>query len=180
MPLHQILVKNISLGQIQAILMDLANMYKTTPFVNGMELYAEEGQEESYLILFPEQPDLERFAVFVNYIVYPINQKGLSSIVVGFFYTKHSTNQTPHLAGERVMVYVSETDLAYDNVFIATEKNETYLFDFGGWTAKLVENEKPFESLTVDTSNYSHYIDIHPGPEPQQSVSGSKPWWKFW
>lgn len=156
----------------------MANLYKTTPFVNGIELHEELDQQESFLILFPEQPDFDRFAYFVNYIEYPINQQGLAPAVVGYFYTQLAPNKAPHLVGEIVMVYVSNKGPEYDNVNIVTENNDSYCFDFGGKVYKLDDNENSFEIQVVDQSNYSHYIDIYPGPGP--NVSGNKPWWKFW
>ena len=49
---HYITVKYISLGNIQKTLMDIANMYRSTAYVDEIGLYTETGQEESYLITF--------------------------------------------------------------------------------------------------------------------------------
>lgn len=177
---HHILVRNISQGQIQSIIMDMANLYKTTPFVQGIEIYEALDQPESFLILFPEQPDIERFAYFVNYIEYPIRQKGLSPVVVGYFDTKHSAKKGPYMVGEWLMVYVSENDDEHDEVFIATEKNETFRFSFRGRVKKLDQNEKPFAFQAIDLSNYSDLTEIIPGPDADNREFGNKSWWKFW
>jgi hypothetical protein len=178
MSYHFIIVKNISLGSIQGILMDMANMYRSTPYVDGIELYSEQEREESYLITFPQQPDLDRFTYFVNYIVYPIDRKWSSPLVTGYFDTALVPKSAPHLKGKKVMVYVSEDESAADAVYLVTEANDTYKFDFGGKVSKLSANERDFEAPSTDISNYSHYIDIHPGPEP--NTREGKPWWKLW
>ena len=120
--------------------MDVANMYRSTPYVDGMGLYTEQGREESYLITFPQQPDLDRFAYFVNYIVYPIDRKWSSPLVTGYFDTALASKSAPYLTGEKLMVYVSEDESVADAVYLITEANDTYKFDFGGKVSKLSAN----------------------------------------
>ena len=158
--------------------MDMANLYRSTPYVDGIGLYTEQGQERSYLITFPQQPDLDHFAFFVNYIVYPIDREFSSPRVIGYFHTALARKAAPHLTGNKVIIYVSENDQEGDSVYMVTEANENYKFDFAGKVSKLDENERNFEAPSLELSNYSHYIDIHPGPKSDRGEG--KPWWKFW
>ncbi|TQI71222.1 hypothetical protein JM79_2149 [Gramella sp. Hel_I_59] len=65
-----IIVENIQTDIIEKVLMNLANLYASTEFVKGIQLFRKKGSTDSFLIIFTNTPDIERFNYFVNYIEY--------------------------------------------------------------------------------------------------------------
>ncbi len=76
------------------------------------------------------------------------------------------------------MVYVSKNDKEYDNVNPVNEKNDSYIYDFGGKIKKLKSAEEMFKLISFDKSNYHHITDIIPNKSAEKLEL--KPWWKFW
>jgi len=64
--------------------------------------------------------------------------------------------------GTWIMVYVSKNDQDFDNVTLVNEKNESYLFDFGGKIKKLESLEERFTFISVEMSQYDKILDIFP------------------
>ncbi|MFL9845501.1 hypothetical protein [Flavobacterium rhizosphaerae] len=175
---NHIVVKNINEDDLQNILMNIANLYSDTEYVDGIQLYREKQKYDSFLILFTNQPDFERFNYFTNYIKYPEGYENLSHSVRGFFKVSDVRKQYDFNVGEWLMVYVSKNDKEYDNVNIVNCENKTYLFDFGGKIKKLNVIEESYKLIPIDINSFHHIIDIIPG-----KVAGrmeTKPWWKFW
>ena len=75
------------------------------------------------------------------------------------------------ILGTWIMVYVSKNDQDFDNVTLVNEKNESYLFDFGGKIKKLESLEERFTFISVDMSQYDKILDIF----PTKSVEVIKP-----
>ncbi|WP_215937227.1 hypothetical protein [Winogradskyella psychrotolerans] len=173
-----IIVENVNQKELESILMDLANLYSDTEFANGIQLYRKKNHYDSFLILFSNQPDFKRFNFFINYIQYPVEHKQFSPYLRGFYKTSDIHPSTEFNVGNWIMVYVSKNDNEYDNVSLVNEKDDNYLYDFGGKIKKLKSMEEMFKLKTYDLSNYYHIIDI----VPYKTVENleQKPWWKFW
>ena len=76
------------------------------------------------------------------------------------------------------MVYVSKNDRDYDNVNLVNNKNESYLYDFGGKVKRLQTIEEMFKLISFDKNNYYHILNIIPSKSAKKWKL--KPWWKFW
>jgi hypothetical protein len=174
---NHITIDNVSNQNIEDILMNLANLYSDTGYTNGIQLYRKQNSTSSFLVLFTNSPDLERFNYFVNYIRYSEGMDNYTPIVRGYFQTKDINNNKDFSVGDWIMVYVSSNDKEYDNVNIVNSNNENYLYDFGGKIKKLITIEEQFEFSQLDLINYNHILDIYPS---KSFESSTKPWWKFW
>lgn len=173
-----IVVQNLKTEVIQRVLMNLANLYSNTKFVEGIELYREKGHTDSFLILFTNEPDFKRFNYFVNYIVYPEGFDYQNFSTKGYFKTDQLEKNYEFNIGEWLMMFISKTDKEYDNVIIVNRENLNYLYDFGGIIKKLNIIEEKFVIKHIDIENYNHIIDIY--PSKSFKAKEDKPWWKFW
>lgn len=173
-----IVVQNINTETIEIVLMNLANLYADTNFVEGIQLYREKGHSDSFLIFFTNEPDLERFNYFVNYIVYPEGFNNQHLNTKGYFKTDQLKKNYDFNVGEWLMMFISKSDKEYDNVQIVNSRNINYRYDFSGGITKLDTIEEKFTLKNIDLENYNHIIDIHPNKNFE--VDQSKPWWKFW
>lgn len=173
-----IIVENTEERDLEHILMNMANLYADIEFVNGIQLYRKKSNYNSFLILFTNQPDFDRFSYFVNYIKYPEGFESFSPFLRGYFKTIDIKKTYEFKVGEWIMVYVSKNDKEYDNVNLVNDKNENYLYDFGGKVKKLKSKEEIYKLIPFDKNDYYHIIDIIPSKSVEQLKL--KPWWKFW
>lgn len=173
-----IIVENVIEKELESILMNLANLYADTVYVNGIQFYRKKDKYDSFLILFSNPPDFERFNYFVNYIKYPVKYEKFSPFIRGFYKAADIKEKSEFNVGEWIMVYVSKNDKEYDNVNLVNIKNENYLYDFGGRIKKLDSKEEMYNLLSFDKNNYYHIIDIIPNKSVEKIES--KPWWNFW
>lgn len=157
-----IIVENVNEKDLEKILQDLANLYVETEYVNGIKLFRNNTKSDSFLILFSNNPDFDRFNFFVNYIKYSKEFDNFSPFVRGFYKTSDIQLQNEFNMGTWIMIYVSKNDQDYDNVTLVNEKNESYLFDFGGNIKKLESLEETFKFISVDKCQYDKILDIFP------------------
>jgi hypothetical protein len=173
-----IIVENVQTDIIENVLMNLANLYANTAFVRGIQLFRKKGTTDSFLILFTNTPDIERFNYFINYIEYPIGFEHHSPFTRGFYRTNQIDKNYDFKNGDWIMVFISKTDKEYDNVHITNSSNRNFVFDFGGTVKALNLIEEKFELIATDIENYNHIIDIYPSKDFEQK--NPKSWWKFW
>ena len=175
---NYIIVEGVNEKKLESVLMDLANLYADIPFVDGMQLYRQKENYNSFLILFSNQPDLDRFSYFVNYINYPSGYEEFSPFIKGFFKTSNIEKNYEFKIGEWLMIYISKKNKEYDNVNIINVSNDNYLFDFGGRVKKLASPEEMYTLIPCNKNDYHHIIDIIPSKSAEKMET--KPWWKFW
>lgn len=175
---NYIIIEKVQERELENILMDLANLYADTTFVNGIQLYRKKRDPDSFLVLFTNQPDFERFNYFVNYLKYPSEHENFSPFLRGYYQSKDIKENIKLNVGEYVMVYISKNDKAYDTVNLVTINNENYLYDFGVSIKKLESTEEIYNLISFDKNKYHHIIDIIPSKSSDKIES--KPWWKFW
>ena len=173
-----ITIENVSETELCGILLQLANLYIENEYVKGIQLYRKKDNSESFLILFSNQPDFERFNYFVNYIKYPEGYENFSPLIRGYFKSADITLKSEFKVGEWIMVYISPIDREYDNVNLTNINNESYLYDFGGRIKKLEQTDELYKLPSVNINDYVHIKDIHPTKSVE--IIESKPWWKFW
>lgn len=163
-----IIVENVNERELESVLMDLANLFDDD-FVNGIQFYRKKDKYDSFLILFSIQPDFEGFNYFVNYIKYPIEHEKFSPFLRGYYKTSDIKEKSEINVGEWIMVYVSKNDKEYHNVNLVNNKNENYLYDFGGKIKKLKSAEEMFVLMSFDKKDYHHILDIIPSKTVENS-----------
>lgn len=90
------------------------------------------------------------FFYMVNYFSYPIDLNKTFKVEGYAAATKHK-----RLLDKNIYVFINEKDDEYDNVWITTEDNETYKFDFGGGFKKMDFDNK-YKALDINSlqTNY--------------------------
>lgn len=178
-----ILADNVSEQDLAAILAKLAELYGDTGYTSGMELSRLTGPQPKYLVSFQNEPDMDRFSYFVNYIKYPEGFDVPGIRVTGYYMVPEEESSKHFSAGEWLQLYVSASDTEYDNVSVVNAKNESFLFDFGGRIRKLETAEQTFQLPEIDNEACQLIRVISPETAPPVSdfTGGTKkPWWKFW
>jgi hypothetical protein len=178
---NYIIIKDLERKDLELALTNLANLYVETDYAHGIQLYGSNDDENSYLVLFANQPDLERFIYFVNYIRYPEVLDDLRPYVRAYYRTLDMDNKLEFAVGSYVLIYVSEFDTDYASVNIVNENKETFLCNFGSGVKKLEQNEIDFELVIPNIDLYNHISTFYPEPKNLSKESEeSKPWWRFW
>ncbi|MBO9595169.1 MAG: hypothetical protein J7599_19855 [Niabella sp.] len=107
-----------------------------------------------FVITFPYDVPFEIFCFLVNYLDYP---KGYNKrFNVAGWATARSADMwvTDDLAGKQVLLFVSDFDTEYDNVFMTTADQIGYKLDFGGRRAQLLEHPvKPYQMPLFTTED---------------------------
>lgn len=173
-----ITIENVAETELGSILLDLANLYVETDFVQGMRYFKNNADSRSFLIKFTFDPDFERFNYFVNYLRYPMGYENISPKVRGYYKTVRIDFKADFKVGDFIMVYVSNTDTEYDNVSLTINMNESYIYDFGGKIKKLDQTDEFYDYKPLNMNDYEHIADVYPSEEAKKKAS--KPWWKFW
>jgi hypothetical protein len=173
-----IIIENVSEKELRVIITNLADLYSDNEFAKGIQLYQKKGNYNSFLILFSNSPDFDRFNYALNYLKYPVGFNKFSPFIRGFYQTRESNLKADYYTGDWIMVFVSKNDKNYDNVIFVNEEDENYLFDFGGKIRKLDVIEEKFKMISVDKIDFLPIINISPTMSAEDSTG--KPWWKFW
>lgn len=119
---------------------DLARNIKLELYILG---------QERYLIVVDKRLSNEKFNYLINYLRYPegieynISIEGYATVLDEKIYPQKLLNK-------KILVYVSDNDKEYDNVFVTTEDNETYKIDFNGKVSRVYES-KIFSIPYIDT-----------------------------
>lgn len=175
---NYILLKTEQQLELESVLMDLANLYRDTPYAQGMQLFRKQNQADLFLICFTNSPDLMRFAYFVNYLVYPFDHSAFKPKVRGFFRTAEVVSPPALKDGTWLMFYINPNDEAGDNAYITNEAGEAFMLDFGRGVKQLEAPEEEYQDYKVNKEHYLHVLDIFPSSKTPSK--DSKPWWKFW
>lgn len=175
---NTIIIKNSSNKNIEKSVVDLANMYANTRFVDTIEIYQSTENGNTFVIKFPNRPDFERFSYFVNYLAFPMDIKGYHPRVFGIWKLPKKINKIPFEIGETIGLYLSKKEEEYDNVYILNSKNSTYKYTFYGKVFKANLIEYKYDEIVKPIGN----IELHKKVTPSQAVIDklNKPWWKFW
>ncbi len=105
---------------------------------------------ESYLISADKRLNNERFNYLINYLRYPEGIEYNISIE-GYTTVRNEKIYPKNLLNKKIIVYISDDDKEYDNVFVTTEDNETFKIDFGGKVFKQ-NKSKIFIIPDIDTT----------------------------
>ena len=100
-----------------------------------------------FILKIDKSIDDTLFFYLVNYFAYPLDFEETFEVVGYTTITEYKI-----LMNKRVCVFINEQDTEYDNVWLTTEDNETYKFDFGNNFTK-IDLENKYKPL--DISNLS-------------------------
>lgn len=131
-----------------------------------IELYADEINSDlsfklyktgskDHLVKADDRLDIERFFYLVNYLHYP-DIDSYHAKVEGFT----ETSDFEEFTGQKLSVYISDTDTEYDNVFVLTEKNKTFKFDFSG-VITAIDTGKQYKYPEINLSSDPEIIKIN-------------------
>ena len=142
-----IVIKKCIKEELKIILNDWLVMY-----VNGLKskmiFKIAEINPTVFVLEVDKSIDDTDFFYMVNYFAYPIDFKKTFEVVGHTTATKHKT-----LLNKNIYVFNNEREneknKEYDNVWITTEDNKTYKFDFGGKFKKMDFDNK-YKALNID------------------------------
>ncbi|AXG74506.1 hypothetical protein DVK85_09775 [Flavobacterium arcticum] len=115
-------------------------------------------EEHGYLIELSKIINNDLFAFFVNYLTY--SKKDVWVHVEGFT-TAYNTGFDKSVRGKNIIMFIPETDDEYDVVYVVTEDNKSYKYDFGGGISK----------TTIDKVYSFPHINLKELKEPEIIVT---------
>jgi len=121
-----VLIKGASYDKVKKALNNWLNLYSDNlPSDFKFKLYKKDQNE--FVIKAGNEIDNNRFHFLVNYLKYP---EGIEYQVevVGYIIGKDHNE----LQGQRLLIYISDNDTEYDNVFAVNSENKNFKIDFGG------------------------------------------------
>jgi hypothetical protein len=157
-----VIVEGASENDIRKILQDFCNLYNKEAFQAVPRLTAL--TDKKYAVTFPYDMKFEIFCFFVNYVNYPMGFDRRFK-TVGWATTKTSDMWiTEKSADKHVMLYVSDFDDEYDNVFLTTSDHIGYKLGFamGEETQLLERPEKKYieQPVTITELEGMPYTDF--------------------
>jgi hypothetical protein len=134
-----VIVEGASENDINKILQEFCNSYNKKKYQAIPKLI--KLSDRKFAITFPYDIDFEIYCYFINYVNYPMGfNKHFKTI--GWATTKPTdTWMTEKSANKNVMLFVSEFDTEYDNVFLTTSDNIGYKLGFA-----MDEEKQPLNS----------------------------------
>lgn len=113
-----------------------------------------------FILQFPDSTPYDLFCYWVNYIVYSNKEKRYNNNVLGWFeVSADASGAWTQFAGQKLMLFVPESDDEFDNVYFTTEDNRCFKQEFA-WNAKL----KPQSQVLKD------YISLFDKVVAQQAL----------
>ncbi len=147
-----VIIEDANDDEIERILRELCNLYNEEKYVVTPRLT--KLTNKKFAVTFPFDINFENYCYFINYVNYPMGfNKRFKT--VGWTTTKSSdTWITDKSANKNVMLFVSDYDTDYDNVFLTTSDNIGYKLGFAlGEEKQLLEKpEKNYIKPSVDIS----------------------------
>jgi hypothetical protein len=148
------------LSAIQA----LANLYSESGFANKILVHKLNSTKNQYVLTFPDAPNFEHFKYFVNYLHYP--ESGSFGVKTKGYWTIEIEEGIPkQYFNSRAMLYVSNNDTEYDNVYVAfNSTREHFKLGFARREefVKLNSSELNFSEKTFDLSELELIQTITP------------------
>ncbi|MDP2160598.1 MAG: hypothetical protein Q8K02_08965 [Flavobacterium sp.] len=152
------------------LLIEFANLFSDEKFQNEILLYKEK-KTGTFLILFVSIPSFDHFCYCVNFIRYMETPNNQLPLVYGYYFNEGESHS--FLTKGFVKIYVSSSDIEYNNVHVVNNTNETYFLDFGAVPKLLSINEEFYEVPVVDLGGYEEVVF-------DGEVVGNNRWWRFW
>lgn len=153
-----VVIEDVSEDEIKKILQDFCNCYNEKVIQAILRLTPLSSKK--FVVTFPYDMNFEIYGYFINYVNYPI---GLDRTfkTVGWTTTKpDDTCITEKSVHKNVMLYVSDFDTEYDNVFMTTSDNIGFKLDFS-WSGKNQLLDKPEKVYVKQPINISDLQTNH-------------------
>lgn len=137
-PINLIILKGGNYNDIKKALKQWINLYSESLHKDiTFQLFNQANGE--CVIIAHEKLDNQSFYFLVNYLKYPENI-AYEIDVEGFTIGKDKNI----LKEKNLLVFISQNDTDYDNVFLTTSENKNYKIDFGGKISESQEHKKYF------------------------------------
>jgi len=137
-----IIVKNCTKEELKKMLHDWLVMY-VDRLINKMVFEIAGINSTVFVLKVDKSIDDTSFFYMVNYFFYPFDFNKSFEVEGYGMATKHKK-----LLNKNIYIFINENDTEGDNVWITTEDNETYKFDFAG-TLKRMNCEKKYKTLNT-------------------------------
>ncbi|WMJ75395.1 hypothetical protein RCC89_19850 [Cytophagaceae bacterium ABcell3] len=129
-----IIIKGGAYNDVKRALKQWIDLY-SNDLEDGLTFKLFKNGRGNHMIQADERLDNDKFYYLINYLKYP---EGVDyKIDVEGFTVGKDDNL---LKGRRLLVYISQSDKDYDNVFVVTNENNSYKVDFGGKILKALES----------------------------------------
>ena len=128
-----IVIKGGAYTDIKKALRQWLDLY-SNDLQDGLTFQLFKNGHGNHIIQADDRLDNERFYYLVNYMNFP---EGINYKINIQGFTKGKDNN--RLKGKDLMIYISQYDKEYDNVFVQTSGNENFKVDFGG---KIIEGSE--------------------------------------
>lgn len=147
-----VIVEDVSENDIEKILQEFCNSYNKETFQAVPRLT--KLSVNKFAVTFPYDINFEIYCYFINYVNYPMGfNRRLKTI--GWTTTKQSdTWITEKSVNKNIMLYVSDFDKEYDNVFLTTSDNIGYKLGFAIGEEKQLLN-RPEKSYVRQPVSYN-------------------------
>ncbi|GEO07179.1 hypothetical protein AAE02nite_48430 [Adhaeribacter aerolatus] len=149
-----VIVEDADESDIKKILQEFCNSYNKETYQAIPRLT--KLSDKKFAITFPFDINFEIYCYFINYVNYPMGFNRHFK-TIGWTTTNPSDNWiTEKSANKNVMLYVSDFDTEYDNVFLTTFDNIGYKLGFAmGEEKQLLDlPEKNYKKQPIDISEF--------------------------
>jgi hypothetical protein len=141
-PMHQLLEDDMLGGKRIIVATRMKGTEVSAAIDDFIELSAKNGniidrpvvrkqENGAFFICLPDSTTYDQFCYWVNYLVYSNADKRYNNNITGWYEVASGAKGVwEAFAGQRLMVYVPETDTEYDNVYLTTQSNACYKQEF--------------------------------------------------
>ena len=147
-----VIIEDVSENDINKILQEFCNSYNKETYQAIPRLT--KLSDKKFAVTFPYDINFEIFCFFINYVNYPMGfDRHFKTI--GWTTTKSTDIWiTEKSVNKNVMLFVSDNDTEYDNVFLTTSDNIGYKLGFAMGEEKqlLNKSEKTYVKQPIDFS----------------------------
>ncbi len=129
-----VIIEDISEADIRKVVQEFCNAYNKRSYQAIPRLI--QLADKKFAVTFPYNIKWEIFCFFINYLHYPL---GLDRAfpIVGWATAQSTDNWiTADSANKQVMLYISDSDTEYDNVYLTTSDNIGYKLGFANGQEK--------------------------------------------
>lgn len=139
-----VIVDDIDENDIEKILQEFCNSHNQENFQAILRLTKLSNRK--FAVTFPFDIDFDIYCFFINHLNYPIGFDRSFSIIAWATTKPTDSWVTENIANKNVMLYVSESDTEYDNVYLTTYDNIGYKLGFARGKGKQLPDrpEKDF------------------------------------
>ena len=138
-------VKGATLAEIKKALNDWINLYSEN-FSSKLIFNIHNAGRKHQIIVVDQKLDSEHFFYLLNYLKFPL---GLEYNIEIKGNTK-ANNVDEKINNQELLVYISEKENEFDNVYAVTESLQYYKIDFGGNVNPVIDNES---FININTEN---------------------------